>query len=540
MKEKANQAVTKAKDFWAKQSRRVKILLISAVGAVLALLLIAGILFSSRMEPKFKVLYNNMDSVETTEVYKVLQEKGVQAQMNNQGQILVPSEQWDSLIYELAGEGFPKTAMPYDMFLDHSGFTTTEFEKRQTLLFQLQDRMQTTLSRIGGVESAAVTINIPEEKTYIWEESSAEPSSASVLITMQKDLTLSPKQVTAIKNLVAFSVPQLEKENVTVMDAATGLELEEEISPDERYNVDRIDFERAMEENIEEKVRRVLSIAYPGNKMTVAATVVLDYDKMLTESNLLQEKENPDGTTSPYPTHRDDMFSTDGNQLPGGVVGEEDNTDIPLYQYGGATGNGDVPLYRRITDYQYGYIKTQVEHNNAKLLSSSVGVYVDTETLAANRRDELVDLVAKATSIPPENITVLGGEYIPPVQPDGQGGNGQGGEDEETEGVNWLVIAIAAGVLLLLLLILFLLILRARKKKKKNKMLQAIEAEKEAAAAVARTKEEEIAAYKKELVAAAQANVNDKETAIADEVREFAKENPEITANLIRSWLKED
>ena len=49
----------------------------------------------------------------------------------------------------------------------------------------------------------------------------------------------------------------------------------------------------------------------------------------------------------------------------------------------------------------------------------------------------------------------------------------------------------------------------------------------------------EIDKYKQELADAAMAAVNTKDEAITSEIRQFAKENPEITANLLRNWLKE-
>jgi flagellar biosynthesis/type III secretory pathway M-ring protein FliF/YscJ len=51
--------------------------------------------------------------------------------------------------------------------------------------------------------------------------------------------------------------------------------------------------------------------------------------------------------------------------------------------------------------------------------------------------------------------------------------------------------------------------------------------------------ESEIERYKQELANAAKAAVNMKDDAITGEVRQFAKDNPEITANLLRNWLKE-
>ena len=52
--------------------------------------------------------------------------------------------------------------------------------------------------------------------------------------------------------------------------------------------------------------------------------------------------------------------------------------------------------------------------------------------------------------------------------------------------------------------------------------------------------EKEIAEHKLALQAEALANVNVKEDAIVEEVRAFAEQNPEITANLVRSLLKEE
>ena len=58
------------------------------------------------------------------------------------------------------------------LFFDNLGMTMTEFEKKQTLRFELQDRLQTTLKRIDGVVGAIVTINVPEKDGYAWTESS--------------------------------------------------------------------------------------------------------------------------------------------------------------------------------------------------------------------------------------------------------------------------------------------------------------------------------------------------------------------------------
>ena len=84
---------------------------------------------------------------------------------------------------------------------------------------------------------------------------------------------------------------------------------------------------------------------------------------------------------------------------------------------------------------------------------------------------------------------------------------------------------------------------RSRKRKKLTAEAQA-DAEAQAAAEAERQKEldaqREIEEHKKMLRDEAEANVNAKENAITNEIREFAKENPEITAALLRSLMREE
>ena len=90
---------------------------------------------------------------------------------------------------------------------------------------------------------------------------------------------------------------------------------------------------------------------------------------------------------------------------------------------------------------------------------------------------------------------------------------------------------------MLILIPIILLLLRRRKKNKAHAAEQAlIDAEKERQAQM----EREIAEHKLMLQNEALASKNVKEDAIMQEVRTFAEQNPEITANLISSMLRED
>ena len=79
------------------------------------------------------------------------------------------------------------------------------------------------------------------------------------------------------------------------------------------------------------------------------------------------------------------------------------------------------------------------------------------------------------------------------------------------------------------------LIIIVKKKRKKARLLQeALEAEE-----LARQRQGEIEQHKKELEEQAKRGIDVKDEAVMKDVRTFAHDNPQVTANLIRSWLKE-
>ena len=209
----------KFKAFWAKLSKKAKILVVAGGSLLLFLLILVTILINVGKNT-MRVIFPGMSSDESTQVYATLQEMGVQPQIDNRGQVLVPSEMWDDLVFQLNSKGYPKTALSYDTFSNFAGFTATEFEKRTGLLFQTQEDVQKTLMRQTGIEDAVVQYTVPESSNYIWDQTNQQESTAGVTIRMKTGYELTPERVSAIKHLVATGIPKLDPTNVVVIDAA--------------------------------------------------------------------------------------------------------------------------------------------------------------------------------------------------------------------------------------------------------------------------------------------------------------------------------
>lgn len=515
------------KEFWGKLSKKARIILATAAG-ILVLAAVAITVFLNLSKSGYEELYPGISQAETVQVYATLQSmEGVTPMLDSQGRLMVPTEQKDNLILQLAGRGYPQTTLAYNTFLDNTGFTMTEMEKKELLLFQLQDRLQDTIRTIAGVESAIVTITVPENSNYVWE-TQQEVSTASATIGLQNGVVLTPEQVTAIRNLIAYSTPKLLPENVRVIDAGTGIDLEaEDEAALSGVDFKRLEYERQIEKQIVNKVKELLASIY-GPNVTAVATVRLNYD--VTKSELRELIPGDDGNG--VKTHRDEQYNLSGAVAAGDIVGEENNTDVPGY-VNNATGSGDnqTTSYQSSVDYDISERIVQTENGQAYIEDASVSVLVQDENFTTERQERLVEIISKGVLISRNSISV---EYI-----DLAGGTLAVDNPEEPgdavvfwrQPLFWIIVG---GAFLLLLIILVVIILIIRRRAKKKVLVAAEEAED-----LIRSAQEEIDEHKRMLAEAAQAN-NTRENAIADEVREFAKQNPEITATLIRSLLKED
>lgn len=285
-------SVGKLKERWKNKPERTRKMIVAIGGGVLCTAMLMAVVMGNS-SGKYKVLFPGMTETESVEVYAVLQDMGVNSQIDAGGQLLVPTEQWEQLVFELNGQGYPQTAPSYDTFTSLSGFTSTEFEKKAGLIFQAQDRMQETLVRQTGIKAATVTFSVPESSNYIWDESNQRKSTGNVTVQMMPGYELTPERVSAIKHLASTSIPKLEPENVVVIDANTGVEMPgvNETGSEGYYSVRRLEYERAISKQIEDNVKRLLAGKYGPDGVTAVASVSLNYDKMVSESKQFQSQD---------------------------------------------------------------------------------------------------------------------------------------------------------------------------------------------------------------------------------------------------------
>lgn len=533
MKEKLNAG----KEYLANLSRKTKII----AAGVLAAIVVGAVIITVALNHKdYVTLFTNVTEDETTEILAKLQEMQVQYTSDGSGNIKVPSDVADTTRAQLAQEGYPKSGFTYDVFTNNAGGMTTDMEKQTYKLYELQNRIGATVRLFDGVKDAKVTIALGEESKYVLtdDEADSDAPSASVVAIMKDGGSPTARQAVGIQRLVAQSVPNMKMENVTVLDGNGIIVSDSEggtSSGEEGQELSKL-----IEAQLAQKVIHVLEPFYGEDNIRVSAKGTVNMEKIIRESTTYTTPEKIDEEDKTGILSKDTGSRESGGDGAGanGVVGTETNSDISQYT-ANANQNGNGYASESWTrDYLVNQIKEQGEIDTGVLQDVTVSVAINGRTLGDLTTNKLQELVGNAVGIAPEDRIDKIAIANAPFYADQEAQQKTAMEVlTETLKDNLLFVIIGGIALLLLLLALFIL-LKKRKKKQEEaeaEMLEEIPEElPEGELAEGEGEGEEEDSLTPELL-----NIqNERSQELREKVRAFADENPELSAQMLKNWLR--
>lgn len=519
LKERINNLKAKLLEINNKYSKKTKIL----VAAILVVIIVFAFVVAAILNNKsYETLYTNLNEQEASEIIAKLQEDGVADFKYKDGVILVPEKQVDQLRATLTVEGYPKSGMNYDVFKSNIDLMSTDFEKREFKIFDLQERLASTIRLFEGVKSATVQIAVGEDKKYVKETDKVD-SSAVVTVIMKEGGSPTEEQVKGIQRLVARSVPGMTLENVSVIDGE-GREVSASGDVTQSSATElKLRLEREIEDSVKAKLLGLLSAMYGEDNVRVVVKCSADVDKKISEIiNYTPSTDDNKGVIDREVTGQEVI--TDGGQV-GGIPGTETNATIP--QYPNITVDGNQIYYNNARDYDYlvNQMKQQIQSDAGTQTDLTIAIAVDNNDLTAQRRADLMDLVAKGAGIDPtiadQKIAIFNTEFYE----EGEAPTTWNGLLDYIKNSKYGKFIVIGLVVLLLLLILIGVLLAKRKKKEIEEVL----AEEEVLTEV---EGEPLIDINSEDVKPT------REKELRDQIREFSDQNPEIAAQLIKSWLR--
>lgn len=555
----------KLKSYWEKGSTAVKTTVskvskkVWIIAAVVLVVAAAAIAIYLNTRP-YVTLITGSSTEEISAVLSWLDERGYKDYRLEGGDtILVPSSQESTLRAGMIMAGYPKTGYSYEYYTSHVGMMSTESERNRAFQIDLQEKLASDISSLNGIESATVTITLGEDNSYVLDRNNVVNATAAVIVHIPQGEVLSSDMVTAIRNYVSHSVQGLEFSSVSIMDGwGNGYG---DTSSLNGSDLSALNFQ--MQEYraniIRTQVYQMLSSMYGEGNFNIAVNVIGSIsNKVIDDYQVGLPGYAQDGSTNGQGIIGSLSYAytyyTDENTNAGGVVGTTPNSDLmdpDLSTYVEQEPNpADYP--DRVSgegQKVFDNSKTQTHEvvNYFVVDDVTVAVTVNSTTAGPVDQGALRSLVASAAGIIGiETEEMTSEEYLasritiystpffvsgdtPVPGPDGE---------SILPGIpNWVLIAAAAGLLFFLILLIVILMLRGKKKKKEKLLaLQKEQEEAEAAQLVAIISGEDSAL--EPTGADVMSLQTERSMELRQDIRQFAEENPEVAAQLLKAWLR--
>ena len=171
------------------------------------------------MKPDFQPLYGAMSPADNATAVSLLQANGIPYQMQGTtGLLSVPSDQIPRARMALASEGFPRGGgVGFESLYEEQEMGLSSFMEQARYNRAVEAELARTISGMDSVKGARVHLAVSKQSAFI--RRGQEPS-ASVMVSLYPGRGLSERQLAGIVHLVASSIPDLQAENVSVVDQA--------------------------------------------------------------------------------------------------------------------------------------------------------------------------------------------------------------------------------------------------------------------------------------------------------------------------------
>ncbi len=542
MDNKLKQTMEKVKAFADKFSKKTK-----RLALIVGILIIGGSIGIALVlnHKEYTVLYSQLNDEEVQTILTKLKDSGVDYQYKGNGTILVDEKSADLIRVQLAEEGYPESGFAYDIFINNTGGMTTDSAEQTYKLYELQNRIGAEIRLFSGVKDAKVTIALGQEQKYaLQSDDEVNKASASVVVIMKDGETLSEKQASAIQRLVAKSVANLDMSNVAVFDG-NGIEVSTNNEEGTGSQNTAQELSQILEQQIERNIANVLTPIYGQGNVRVSAKGSFNMEKLIRETITYHTPDKIDENDKEGIVSKSSESSSQSNNQDtsnGGVAGTGSNSDIPQYNTTNGTSNQQSESQAIEREYLVNQIKEQGQIDAGVLEDLRVAVTINGTNYGSLTEDQLISLIGNASGIPNKSwqtkITVAAAPFYGTDQQTQNNNETNANGTDQATGLNipWLIVAPVVGGLFLVILLFVLLARRRRKRRKEAMEYEMPEEISEEIEATKRALEAEKFAMEKQKELFEHQSARSKE--LYNNVQDFAKQNPEISAQMLKNWLR--
>ena len=366
---------------WYNLDKKKKTSLIIII--IVLLLSIASITHFSQ-KVKYVTLFNELDLKDAGVIVNDLESKKIKFVLENQGKkILIDEKHIDKYRLQLAMEGnMPENSPGFEMF-DDIGLMVTDEDRKIMYQRALTGELQKSIMSLDVVDAAKVHLVMSEKSIFETEKSEA---SASIVVDLNPEYKITSDMIKGIAALVSGAVENLPEENIRIIDSK-GSVLSHLLKDDNENSLDLINEYKVMKEDFEYKMEsnlmNLLGGIFGRDKIKVMVYADLDFDA---EESTIIRYENP--------VLRSEQLEVSGEnintqEVTGGNIGDSTSNVIE-----NVTGDGSI--YNRTTNNELTTETINTIKAPGKINRMTTSVVYD-GNISEERTQQIHNIVASAT-----------------------------------------------------------------------------------------------------------------------------------------------
>jgi flagellar M-ring protein FliF len=400
------------------------------------------------MTPNYKPLYGAMAPEDTNDVISSLEANGIDYSLDRRsGMVAVPAGQLQRARMLLASDGFPRgDGVGFESLYREQEIGLSSFMEQARFQRALEMELSRTIAGLDSVRGARVHLAVAKPSAFLRQ---SQRPAASVMLSLYPGRSLDDRQLAGIVHLVASSVPNLEAQQVSVVDQAGKLLSKQGIDDDFGHTQEQFRYTRQLEDDYRQRIVDILTPIIGPDAVRAQVTADMDFTRI----------ERTSESFAPETVIRSEQTSEEisNQRFAGGVPGSLSNEPpldtavvpqqpgtVPLQPAAGAPAgdNGEVaaaqpPPARQsrseTRNYEVDKTISHVRETPGSLRKLSIAVVLDyventaddgsvtRAPMAPERVDEITALVREAVGFSAERgdtVSVISASFVALPEPD--------------------------------------------------------------------------------------------------------------------------
>jgi len=252
--------------------RRAFPTLLASITAVAAL-----VLYWSMQKPELTTLYSSLPASEKSRVLTSLKDMGVEVELDPvTGDILVPMDAYHQARISLAAQGIPEQAIDSNNELANLPIGVSRSVEGVTIRRAQELELAKSIVEISSVKSARVHLAIPEKSVFVRDQN---PPTASVFVNLKNGRKLDKTQVLAITNLIAASIPNMNPNDVSIVDQFGNLLSNSPDDPDQALADSQLEYRMRLEQIYRSRIQSLVTPIVGANNVNAQVNLEIDFTR---------------------------------------------------------------------------------------------------------------------------------------------------------------------------------------------------------------------------------------------------------------------